>query len=151
MFVISDIVNGWENFTSFANATEYLRNFGDEEIIVKYLKCINWLPLEFEDAITKFAQMSDEDMDLISNGIQQIKTNVIVSDKAEAGQCHKVAEALIKEDPTLRLFIGFAVYDNSCAAGRDWHYHSFCMNNKGEIIEPTPMVRDIYFGVEVPR
>jgi hypothetical protein len=149
MIEVTDIAEGWCNFTSPENVTDDLRALVGQERGVQFLTAINALPLAWEDLITNPKDIDDEFLDLMSHGLEHFSGKVIISPLAEAQKCHEVSERLVSQDPNLKRCIGFAVMDNDIIS-REWHLHSFCIDQAGNIVEPTPIEREIYYGVIVP-
>ena len=145
---MTDLVKSWQNFTSFENATKYLRSKGKRRTIRKFLKVLNHLPyVDWETSVTNIKWMSFSDITLMSRGMKEFKGEVIVSPNAIAGQCHKVAALDKKLNPAWKLCVGFAMSEE--CASTEWHYHSFCVNEHGNIVEPTTHERERYVGVIV--
>lgn len=150
MYEVSKLVKGWKNFTRKNNATELLRTLcnGDKQL-KDYLKMINQLPLVFEQGIEAPDFIFDGCIEYLSEGMTEVPfTEVRVHEKAIPQECHRVSLLIRLLNPTYMHFIGFAMVDASIVD--DWHLHSWCVDPEGVIIEGTPLIRDRYFGKEVP-
>ncbi len=79
--------------------------------------------------------------------MKEFKREIIISPNAIPNQCHKVAALDKKLNPTWKRCVGFAMSDDTCGCGCEWHYHSFCIDDFGNIVEPTPIIRSRYVGV----
>ncbi len=146
MLEVTSIVKSWDNFTDISNAHEKLFDTYTTKQIELYLKSIQNLPIHWEDSITSLKWLTDEQLELMSKGLTDFKDSfVIVSDRAIRAECHVVAKHLKEFNPDWQLVQGFCATEEGC--GTEWHFHSFCINEEGTIIEPTPIIRDRYFGI----
>lgn len=145
---MTDLVKSWENFTSFENATKYLRSKGKRNTISKFLKVLNYLPyVDWETSVTNIRWIYFRHLTMMSRGMKEFKGDIIISPNAIPGQCHKVAALDKKLNPTWKLCIGFAMSDENVAT--EWHHHSFCIDDNGNIIEPTTHERVRYVGTVI--
>ena len=63
--------------------------------------------------------------------------------QAKLRECHARAVLGKLLNPSWKLVIGFALIDDGDI---EWVFHSFLINDNDEIIEPTPLKRDKYWG-----
>ena len=76
------------------------------------------------------------------------ETCIVQSKQAEAGACYKVACQEALDDGTLDLYVGFCNY---CSDENNYNLHAFCVSPYGTIVEHTPLTRDLYTGVLLPK
>lgn len=150
MYQVSNLVEGWSNFTKKANATELLRSHcRDGKQLKQYLKMIKMLPLTFEDAIETPQHIFDGVIEFLSEGLEPIEfKKVKIHHQAIPSECHRVSLLIRLLNPEYKHYIGFATIDE--VVSNDWCLHSWCVDPNGVIIEGTPLKRSRYFGKEVP-
>lgn len=150
MYQVSNLVEGWSNFTKKAIATELLRSHcRDGKQLKQYLKMIKMLPLTFEDAIETPQHIFDGVIEFLSEGLEPIEfKKVKIHHQAIPSECHRVSLLIRLLNPEYKHYIGFATIDE--VVSNDWCLHSWCVDPNGVIIEGTPLKRSRYFGKEVP-
>ena len=57
-------------------------------------------------------------------------------------ECHAISSLAWLKDPSLTMYTGIAYMDDF----GDWVQHTFAVDTKNNVIEPTPMLRDTYYG-----
>lgn len=84
-----------------------------------------------------------EDYDLIAlkKGIPII-SEVSIHTEAIEQECHALTAYAWLKDRNLKIHSGLGYSEHLDG----WYAHSFSTNEKGKIIEPTPLIRDLYFG-----
>lgn len=84
-----------------------------------------------------------EDYDLIAlrKGTPIINEVKIHKDAVEQ-ECHAITAYAWLKDRDLKIHSGLGYSEHLDG----WYAHSFATNKKGKIIEPTPLIRDLYFG-----
>lgn len=66
--------------------------------------------------------------------------------QAREQECHAVAAYAWLRNPGWQLVMGFAYSEELNEACSSWHFHSFCLDGRGRLVEPTPCARDRYWG-----
>jgi hypothetical protein len=112
-----------------------------------YNRIVAQLPfLQYEDWVTPIKDLRSKDLRWLSSSPGKVfHDEPIIYDKAISQQCHTVAAYAWLSNPGWKLVLGFAAMDSMC--GEEWHFHSFCIDNHGTIIEPTTLTRSRYWGV----
>ena len=84
------------------------------------------------------------EMDLLWVGCKGVlhDKKVILSDYLIYHECHAVSSYIWLNNPHYHYVLGFA-YEND---NDIWYFHSFLINDEGVIIEPSPIVRQVYWG-----
>lgn len=65
-----------------------------------------------------------------------------VSVYARSQMCHAIAAYEHYLNPKIKIGFGFAYSDDLST----WYMHSFNISEEGNVIEPTPLIREIYWG-----
>lgn len=149
MMTIYDIVHKWNNFASYSNAKPLLTDNYSQEQIEKYLQAILPLPLCWEDSVTSIRNIEPEQLDILATGISLIRGDIFLHLGGVNGECHRIAKELKQQNPEWKLYLGFCDTEEAC--GAEWHLHSFCVTDKGVIVEPTKIQRCNYYGVEITK
>jgi len=85
---------------------------------------------------------------MIDNNPGYFNFPVIIHPNAVLGECHAVAAHLALHNPTWKLCFGLAEW-GECVT--EWGMHSWCIDDKNQIIEPTTLIRNRYIGVVIPE
>lgn len=62
-------------------------------------------------------------------------------------ECHAAAAHAWLSNPGWQLVLGFAYSEERTEELSAWHFHSFCLDEAGNVVEPTPYGRAAYWGV----
>lgn len=113
-----------------------------------YQQVVSRIPGRQEATVTKLEHLREQDLRVLhACEPRVIKGRVRQFAQAMPGQCHAVAAYAWLRNPGWRLAMGFAYSEELNEACSSWHFHSFCVDEKGRIIEPTTIDRDAYWGV----
>lgn len=85
-----------------------------------------------------------DDLRLLQRG-SVVFGRVVKAKRVIEQECHASTALAWLTDPTMRVFAGFGY----CGELMRWDYHSFAVDSKDRIVEPTPLKRDVYFGAEL--
>lgn len=98
--------------------------------------------------VTDIADLRKEDLEtLLGDFTVFSKNNPVKRLKGAPDQeCHAVAAHLWHTNPGYKLVCGLAYSEERTEDLSSWHFHSFCIDTDGVIVEPTPIVRDWYVG-----
>ena len=117
-----------------------------EMVLKKVKKRLNDISGKYDDGCSFVSEDGVDERSLImlrpAECAMMEHHSIHVSKYAINQQCHAVAAYEWLEDPTQKFIFGFSYIDSA------WYMHSFLKNSSGRIIEPTPLVRDIYWGRE---
>jgi hypothetical protein len=151
MFLVSDLFNndGVAKFPSLLSATPSFRKQFKPKVITNFFNSLVNIPLTWEDSVTSPNDLDALLLKELGNRPILIKGEVVESAYSENQKCFHIAVLEKQLNPKWQLMIGYATIDGECAVGNDWHAHAFLINEIGEIIEPTPMRRTQYYGVEL--
>lgn len=153
MLVVSDFLkaNQIARLPSPKCATPYLESKLSRQQIRTFFRSLMNIPFYWEDSVTSPNHLDPDVFKALGKGPVKIEGNVLCSSLAENQRCFHVSLLEVKRDPTLTLMLGYATIDDSCFAGYEWHVHAFCVNQCGDIIEPTPLKRDRYYGIPASK
>lgn len=118
--------------------------------LMNYLQILRGLPLTWEDSVTQMDHIYPELLVHLSQGLQKINKPIEICRTPIASQCHSNTLYLGLTYPMWEMYTGFAKIDGECVAGDDWHLHSFCVTTE-RIVEPTPVIRSVYYGRPISR
>ncbi len=105
------------------------------------------LPGTWDDIVTPLARIRDCDLVLLTDhcGQRFSGADAIEYEHAREQACHAMAAHAWLTNPTWSMVFGFAAVESLCSS--EWHLHSFCLADTGEVVEPTPLGREYYWGV----
>lgn len=114
-----------------------------------YAKLLQELPWRRSASVTACEDLREQDLRLVVGQGKLIPTigEPKVYKKAQLQECHAIAAYAWLKHPGWKLCYGFAYSEELTEALSSWHAHSFCLDEKGRIIEPTPNERTLYWGV----
>lgn len=162
MIQIGEAVKSWchtkpEKFLKKENIKkDFLKKFG-EEMAMRFLRII-WFHEGYFDMETLITPPDDIPVTLFPlldkldyGNTFSLKnpsgTRVKISKNAKAQCCYEIAKKEKLAHPKWDLYVGPCM---SYGDEGDYHFHAFCITPKGVIIEPTPIVRDYYYGIKIP-
>lgn len=112
-----------------------------------YKQLLEFLPNHCEN-VTPSRVFREQDLQMILEDFTVFRRNHPVRRLRGAPdqECHAVSAWLWKTNPGYRIICGMAYSEELNESCSDWHFHSFCVDQEGVIVEPTPIVRDWYVG-----
>lgn len=116
-----------------------------------YKQMVARLPGTWEDQVTPLKRIRDQDLLLLAEAPARRFNgeDALEYEHARDQECHALAAHAWLSNPGWQLVFGFAAQESMCSA--DWHLHSFCLNESGQVVEPTPLYRQDYWGVVLPE
>lgn len=117
------------------------------EKLENYQRLLENLP-NWCESVTSIDGFREKDLELILSEFQIFskKTKIKLTKGAPYQECHAVSAYLWKNRTGYRIVTGLAYSEELNESLSDWHYHSFCIDEKNTIIEPTPIERNWYVG-----
>ncbi len=148
MINLFDMVDSWHHFNEYNFVKDKLKQKDTKERVMLYLKALDVIPFHWEDCVTSVIHITTEQLELMSQGLSLIKGEVEISINAKPMECLVVSEQDQRENPSLKRYIGFA--ESGELSNSEWHFHAFCVKPDGVILEPTPIIRNRYYGIKIP-
>ena len=106
--------------------------------------------LQHEDWVTPEKDLRAKDLRWLTGAPRKVfRGDPRTYANAVSQQCHAAAAHAWLTNPGWTLVLGFACMESMC--GLEWHFHSFCLDENGTVVEPTPLTRDQYWGVPLDR
>lgn len=112
-----------------------------------YDRIVAQLPGTVDDFVTPEKHFRGRDLRRLTSAPGQLfhGDTAVEFSQAVAQECHAVSAYAWLCNPGWRYVYGFAALDSCCE--NEWHCHSFCLDEAGTVIEPTPLGREQYWGV----
>lgn len=118
-------------------------------ILSTWFKGIEYLPLTWEDSVTKPSNIDKCILREMADGLVEFNLPAVESVVSKEQKCFHISLLEKERNPAYRLMVGYATINEEVVAGNDWHCHAFIITPDNTIIEPTPIKRDRYFGIEI--
>ena len=101
-----------------------------------------------EDDVPFKQRIREQDAYLLlhSPNLGTFHNNAVSYEKGVLGECHAVTAYMCLENPNWKYCYGLAEH-GECLT--EWSIHSWCLNEQNQIIEPTPLIRNRYIGIEL--
>lgn len=114
----------------------------------QFIQGLKNIPLTWEDGVTSPQDIDTDVLFELSRGPVWINLPVRESYQSENQLCFHVSLMEKRRNSSHKFMIGYATIDGDYAVGNEWHCHAFIITPKGTIIEPTPLLRSRYYGIE---
>lgn len=113
----------------------------------RYSQLVASLPGTWEDFVSPIDCFRDQDLLWLTQPGGRCFDAETAEEYAHARmqECHAMAAHAWLSNPGWQLVLGFAAMESCCST--EWLFHSFCVTESGQVVEPTPLGRGHYWGV----
>lgn len=122
------------------------------DIASNFAHSLSGVNLFLEDVVTEPKEIDPIILAEMGKGVSHFDLPVLFSGMAENQMCMVVSIAEKRRWPSYRLMVGWATIhglSEQADGCNEWHCHAFLITPEKTIIEPTPLKRDVYYGVEL--